>query len=508
MTETIAPGGEINLVKRTDIYVGKRMREKVRDITDLITSIPKLGLINPITITPFDNEHFPYELVAGERRLLACEELDYDHIKCHIVDSTLAKEIELVENDAREGFTPLESILQTRIIHEGYVAENPKHTITATGKIIGKTRSTMTAYIKYAGLYLNAKDRISKIPEDEYKAQPDDFQWDIELVKAFEKATSFNDIAKAERIQSTSYRTRDLAAAAVESAKEVEAHDEQTVEQQEGSEGTSEQVSTIPLWKKTALVRIDKGYNVGDTFSYLAGYPDDYHNTCYWDIDPPYGIDYAEHSTDPRYTDAKTFKSGMVFYRKIISEMARISGPFSRAILWHGAEPRYGAVIHNLLRRAGWRIDPIPFIWIKTQGNTKNRNLYLPRAYETATIALGPEAEYFSHGLNFNYMQWKTPVQAKRFHPNAKPYGLIKTLYDRIFEFGSTASWFVPFAGGGAAVYYAAKLAPTHLYAADLQEDYKNKLLMAVQESMYETEDLGESLEESFGEEKEEYDEL
>ena len=49
-----------------DVKVGKRIRSDIGDLTDLIESIKKFGLINPIAI----NER--NVLLAGYRRLEAC----------------------------------------------------------------------------------------------------------------------------------------------------------------------------------------------------------------------------------------------------------------------------------------------------------------------------------------------------------------------------------------------------------------------------------------------------
>ena len=76
-------------------------------IIDLTASIREKGLLHPITVRTKE-EHF--EIVAGNRRYLACKALGWRKILCHIVelDDREAFEISLVENIQRRTLTALE----------------------------------------------------------------------------------------------------------------------------------------------------------------------------------------------------------------------------------------------------------------------------------------------------------------------------------------------------------------------------------------------------------------
>ena len=54
-----------------DIIIKRRIRNSLGDLTYLMESIGKYGLLNPITVT--DN----LELIAGYRRLQACKALGW-----------------------------------------------------------------------------------------------------------------------------------------------------------------------------------------------------------------------------------------------------------------------------------------------------------------------------------------------------------------------------------------------------------------------------------------------
>ncbi|MBN1496758.1 MAG: ParB N-terminal domain-containing protein [Spirochaetes bacterium] len=66
-------------VRIDDIVVKHRIRGEIGDISDLMESISKYGLLNPVSITESK------ELLAGYRRLEACRALGMDEIECRII---------------------------------------------------------------------------------------------------------------------------------------------------------------------------------------------------------------------------------------------------------------------------------------------------------------------------------------------------------------------------------------------------------------------------------------
>jgi len=80
-------------VRIDEIKIGKRIRNDVGDIADLMESISKFGLLNPITITE------EKELIAGYRRLEACRALGHQEIECRIIQSPTKIDRLLMEAD-------------------------------------------------------------------------------------------------------------------------------------------------------------------------------------------------------------------------------------------------------------------------------------------------------------------------------------------------------------------------------------------------------------------------
>lgn len=103
------------------IQVGNRHREDVGDLDDLMQSIERIGLLHPIVIRPDDS------LVAGERRLRACEKLGWTDVPVRIVDdlgdSVEALIAERDENTCRLDMTASEKVALGKRLEE---LERPK----------------------------------------------------------------------------------------------------------------------------------------------------------------------------------------------------------------------------------------------------------------------------------------------------------------------------------------------------------------------------------------------
>ena len=93
------------LVPISQIKIKRRVRKDLGNLDDLKDSLRTYGLLNPITINS------KYELIAGERRLTAAEEIGWTNINANIIDnlSDLEQlEMEIEENNQRKEFTEAE----------------------------------------------------------------------------------------------------------------------------------------------------------------------------------------------------------------------------------------------------------------------------------------------------------------------------------------------------------------------------------------------------------------
>ncbi|MCL4436296.1 MAG: ParB/RepB/Spo0J family partition protein [Thaumarchaeota archaeon] len=88
-------------------YPANCLRSNLAGLTELAASIRRNGLLQPIVVR-LVNDHF--EVVAGNRRLKACELLKWRKITCHVVemDDRTAFEFSLIENIQRETLSAVE----------------------------------------------------------------------------------------------------------------------------------------------------------------------------------------------------------------------------------------------------------------------------------------------------------------------------------------------------------------------------------------------------------------
>ncbi|MDA3799513.1 MAG: ParB N-terminal domain-containing protein [Kiritimatiellae bacterium] len=92
-------------VSISDITVSDRVRKDMGDLTPLMDSLDKHGLISPVVV----NEDLV--LVAGHRRLQSAKKLGWSEIEViitHKISEEDLLEIELSENVYRKDFSPLE----------------------------------------------------------------------------------------------------------------------------------------------------------------------------------------------------------------------------------------------------------------------------------------------------------------------------------------------------------------------------------------------------------------
>ncbi|HHU35854.1 MAG TPA: ParB N-terminal domain-containing protein [Treponema sp.] len=88
-----------------DIRVKHRVREEPEDIDQLMDSIKRYGLLNPITVNS------DYVLIAGRRRLEAARRLGWHMISARVIENTdtiTELEMEIEENTQRSDFSETE----------------------------------------------------------------------------------------------------------------------------------------------------------------------------------------------------------------------------------------------------------------------------------------------------------------------------------------------------------------------------------------------------------------
>ncbi|MGC6177499.1 ParB N-terminal domain-containing protein [Lacrimispora sp. 38-1] len=93
------------ILKINDVKIGQRVRDEYGDMESLTNSIRDYGLLHPIVIDA------NYNLIAGCRRLLACERIGMKEIEAKMLGEISERELrvlELEENIRRKDLTELE----------------------------------------------------------------------------------------------------------------------------------------------------------------------------------------------------------------------------------------------------------------------------------------------------------------------------------------------------------------------------------------------------------------
>jgi len=117
------------------------------ELENLVSSIKKYGILQPLIVTEIDNNNF--ELIAGERRLRASQIAGLKKVPAILRNANQQQKLELalIENIQRQQLNPLEeAYAYSRLIEEfGLTQDEVAHQV-------GKSRPVITNMIRLLGL--------------------------------------------------------------------------------------------------------------------------------------------------------------------------------------------------------------------------------------------------------------------------------------------------------------------------------------------------------------------
>lgn len=143
-------GGDITTVRMTQIEPNKKQPRSNFDeekIASLAESIKEHGLIQPIIITPANNNM--YKIVAGERRWRAAKKAKLKEIPALIRDYSdeQVAEIALIENLQRENLNPIEEAVGYNLLMDEF-----NLTQEVISQRVGKSRSAVANSLRLLSL--------------------------------------------------------------------------------------------------------------------------------------------------------------------------------------------------------------------------------------------------------------------------------------------------------------------------------------------------------------------
>lgn len=154
---------EIKEIKIDDLVVGKgqvRLTNVAKEISDLADSIRKVGLLQPIVVCPAKTEG-KYEIILGQRRVLAYKELQREKILAAILDEKVseqyAKALSLSENIIRTPLSTRDKIDACNYLYKRYLD------IDILVEELGLPRAEIERYINYPRL----KPELKKLHDEE-----------------------------------------------------------------------------------------------------------------------------------------------------------------------------------------------------------------------------------------------------------------------------------------------------------------------------------------------------
>ncbi|MDZ7363989.1 MAG: ParB/RepB/Spo0J family partition protein [candidate division KSB1 bacterium] len=155
-----AKGGSIHEVEISRIVANPfqpRTDFDPQALAELKQSISENGLVTPITVRPYDNG---YQLIAGERRFRAVQELGYERIPAYILeirDDRQMLEMALIENVQRENLNPVEEARgYQRLIDECNLTQE------TVAQKVGKDRVTIANSLRLLKLPDSIQESLRK----------------------------------------------------------------------------------------------------------------------------------------------------------------------------------------------------------------------------------------------------------------------------------------------------------------------------------------------------------
>lgn len=409
-----------------------RQRSKAEPDAVLMDSMAQRGLINPIFI------HASGELIAGERRFRAAQQLKWPTIRATIkenLDPLIAYQIELLENIARKQLNWQEEVVAVANYHNAKVQQsNGVWTQLGTANDVGMSPNNLGRYLLVAGEM-----------GDE----------DVASCQTFTAAFNFIQ-NRAERAraaaQSRNLEFGEVAAAALNLPPiipENATKEEKTAIilgnidlQKQGTQVINEIDQAVALINsgklaKAALEQHERKEQVSDiiinadALEWAESYSGPKFDVLHLDF--PWGKGYKGSNTrksphvNPVYNDDPDIYFGLV--DGLLTLQDNFTFPTAHALCW--IDMSYYSWTIERFEQAGWKlVTPFPYIWTKSYQGVASDTKRRPRhCYEVCLM--------FSRGdrkiINLDKDHFEEQVDEK-LHMNQKPQGMLRHLLNMFVD--------------------------------------------------------------------------
>jgi site-specific DNA-methyltransferase (adenine-specific) len=237
----------------------------------------------------------------------------------------------------------------------------------------------------------------------------------------------------------------------------------------------------VPDKVKNAPKGASDHFRIGDAVEKMQLEPDE--SVDFAEVDPPYGVKLDIHKKGTANIETYTEWSEKEYEERlpiVAREVYRLLKNDSYAVFWYGT--KHHCLTLRILKEAGFKIDPIPCIWVKGKvedvlksGYAAAPNYNFATCYETFFMvrkgsAMLPLNDGRGHGRGRSNVFHSPPDPGKN-HATGKPLGLMLDVLQSIVRIpGSTVH--VPFLGSGVTLRAAYQLGHTG-FGWDLSEEHR-----------------------------------
>ncbi len=132
-------------------------REAIGDVSELATSIARMGVLQPILIRPA-RQAGEFEVISGHRRLVAAAEAGLEQVPCRLceVDDEQVAEIQIVENLQRKDLSPMEEARGYERLQRDF-----GHSAEQIAGRVGKSRAYVYAKLKLLALHPAGREALA-----------------------------------------------------------------------------------------------------------------------------------------------------------------------------------------------------------------------------------------------------------------------------------------------------------------------------------------------------------
>lgn len=364
-----------------------RQRRELRDVEILAESIRTVGLINPPVVTP------ELVLVAGERRLEACRSLGWTSISVQFTDElpplTLHL-IELEENVKRLDLTWQEHNDAIATYHKLQAQANPEWNQAKTAEALGLSDGAVAKHLLVATARTESED-----------------------VAGAEKFSSALNMAQRQQERKKEAAQRRLTALPAELRK---------AKQPEGSAITPPAPSPPPTTHNI----------LNEDFTLWCQTPKpQLFNLIHCDF--PYGVNVGDKKgqgnaqTRGHYEDTPDVYFTLL--NAFVANQDNFCAPSAHLIFWFSM--KFYEETKAILEGAGWRVDPFPLIWHKSDnaGIIPDANRGPRRTYETALFASRGDRKIVSPVAN----SFSGPT-TKDYHTSEKSEAMLRHFFRMVCD--------------------------------------------------------------------------